>query len=792
MVIRGIWADLRRAYLKGLTAHAAAVVAWLLCGGALLAASDWALSYSVAHRPTGQLGARVFASPDWSGAAVARYAAATLDPGALAAAAGLAPDGAFSVEWEGFIHLVESGFYHFRGSVDDGAAMWIGDSLVFDRREGAGVHDISSRFESSQGLWPVRIRYSQLGGEVSFDVRIATPSWRDEYRQLSLLPPASPAELDRRIRKAASFPVWVGIAWSAWILAGLAIALVTAAASICGKTFLSRVPWRSLLAALVAGALLIASGVSVGTLPARGWFPDELSPKDVLYAQAQAFGSGWYHLYPPLHFYTLALVGTPFSVLDRAGYLSLAEPAVQAALHTVERLVSVTYAELLVVFVTFLGLATVGRKAARFTPWLLLTVPTFVFYGKTANVDVPYLLWTVLAWLAFLLGWQRGGLALHCALGAFVALAAATKDQAYAFFPGMAVALVWRAWNTRRDDHLVVRLLGILRSGPLWVGAAGCALSYVAAMGIPWNADGVVSHYGLIVGAGSAPFRMFEPTGEGIGALALTTVGVLAASGGPAVLLFGIAGLALALTEHRNRKLLLLMLVPVLSYAASFIAVVGYVYDRFLLGFAFIGVLFASLGLQWFASLLSRRPALGVCIPLLVVVCTSPSIAVDLKLLSDSRLEVERWMQGHLRDDPFVLGVGSQLYLPNLFPFRHRLEPRVLERDLWAMNPDVVVVNEQWLERPHQPPLPALRSALCRAGYIPEFSAPGRGKSWLRLLELGSSLPSVYSNIAKLDPPLTVWVRHGRTGEFAQPRCTADPSSSRAPMASTNARAITW
>ena len=97
-----------------------------------------------------------------------------------------------------------------------------------------------------------------------------------------------------------------------------------------------------------------------------------------------------------------------------------------------------------------------------------------------------------------------------------------------------------------------------------------------------WNAEGVRQHFHVITGLASAPFRMFPATIAGYADLADSTLRLLGLAAGPVVAASAVIGLGVCISEPQLRPALLLMAMPA-GYLVTFIGVVGYVYDRFLL-----------------------------------------------------------------------------------------------------------------------------------------------------------------------------------------------------------------
>jgi hypothetical protein len=198
-----------------------------------------------------------------------------------------------------------------------------------------------------------------------------------------------------------------------------------------------------------------------------------------------------------------------------------------------------------------------------------------------------------------------------------------------------------------------------------------------------------------------------------------------------------------------------------LGYLVTFIGVVGYVYDRFLLAVVPFVVLLAARGIEWALEHLGDASARRVATALTIAACLYPAVATNVRLAWDSRFGVESWMRENLTEDPSVLAVGSSLYLPNLYPFQHRVVPSASIREILSWDADVLVLNEDWLERPGQPSDETIQRELTGAGYRKAYAtgrtpAPGGLGA---VMASGLTIDPLFSNIAKTSPPISIWVR---------------------------------
>lgn len=735
--------------------------------------SAWALSYAAQWQPVTQMSAQVFGEGN---APVAERLVTSLDPEKLAAEAGLDPRAPFEVEWRGLLVATEAGTHRLRVRADDGAAMWVGEAPILDKRTHLGELHETAPVALAEGLHPFRLRYVQRGGDGLIRLSWAVPSSREEFSAVPIVAETDPPPVFRRIDKALRYPRHVAMAWGAWLIVGLTLGGAMLAEHVAQVRLGSILSAPSATALIVISTVLLGANLEVGLQPFHGWAPDEVLPRDVYFAGTHWFGGGWYHQYPPLPFYLLALVNAPFVILEQWGRLSYRDPDVYAAAHLVARGVMLAFTVLTCMAMALLAARTINVRAAPLAAFGLIGVPIVAFYSKTTNVDAAYLFWVVMAAIALTRAVTSGSVADHAWLGVTAAAAVASKDQAYGFFPGAALVLLVLAWRRSPGDW-GSRLRLTLTSGRLWAGLLAFSIVYAMLLGVLWNADGVRQHFHVITGQASEPFRMFPATVAGVVALIGTTTVLIGLAVGPVIAAGAIIGLGVCTSQRQLRPALLLMAMPI-SYLAMFIGVVGYVYDRFLLAVVPFVVLLASCGLAWSLQRIRRTDWRQAVTAVLFVALLYPSAALNLRLARDSRFDVEAWMQEHLTNDPSILAVGSRLYLPNLYPYQHHIVQRARVADILTWDADVLVLNEDWLERPGQPSDETLARELGEARYKRVLSTgqTGAASRFGRVFSSGLHIDPLFSNITKTSPPISIWVRDGSAAETtARGRTAIDP-----------------
>lgn len=491
---------------------------------------------------------------------------------------------------------------------------------------------------------------------------------------------------------------------------------------------------------------LHAWGVRYGLPNVYTWAQDEVIPAEVLDGMRLRFSDGWSSRYPPLHYGLLALAYAPVRVVSPPVAVGHASETYER-LFVAGRLLSLAMGLGTLLLLHACGVETLGPAAAPFAALCLALSPTFAYYAAFANLDVPYLFWFALA-LLFVLRFLRTrttGTLLIAAAAA--ALSVGTKDQAYALFALLPLAVV-KAIAQDAPPR------GLLRDERLWLPLLAAAVVLAAAHNLVFNAGGFARHVELITGDASRDYRMFDagPGGQArLMALALRLV--VFVLGEPAALL---ALLGLALAWRARERLLLATLLPLVSAQLFFLGVVGYAYDRFLLPHAFVLALFAA---RAFAELgrAARALALVAVLGYGLVRCVS----LELLFQQDARYAVERWFQANVPRHSRIAVLGTLEYMPRLhgFDWKQRTE---LERAVAGMNPDYVVVNADYAARAEDPRARDLYARLASgaAGYELVLAERTRLNWPFRLDEYvrarGDALPS---NLDKLNPEIRVYRR---------------------------------
>lgn len=560
----------------------------------------------------------------------------------------------FSVRWHGYLAVPETATYRFiaRGKpamllIDgrpaaDGDSPFAGPPLRLNR----GLHPIQIDFAYSHGREDFRIAWARGAGPfVPLD-------------RMLLSPEIIPGDIVRHRRL-----LYVAGRMMPLLLLACIVAAVAAGVRVAIRRFFPPLPAsrRSrgvLRLVLIGAALLFAAGTWWGQPAFIDWAPDEISPNDVLDAVRARFVGGWASIYPPLQFVVLALFDAPFFFTGAIGLPSVDDVRVRGMVVVVNRLVSSAMG-IGILFLIYRAAAEqwrprAGIAAAAFAAGIL----PLAYYAKTSNVDVPYHFWLALA-LVFAMRALRGGAPSDYYAFTIAGMAAVcTKDQAYGYLVLPAVAMAWRAFGPRRGRpdveprrRTVLTMAGIVIASALVFHLA------------PLNPSGFVEHFRLITGPASQPFRTYAQTLAGHAAMARDAIWQL----GPTLSwpVFAVAAGGVTWAVWRRERALLMLLLPVVSYYVTFIAIIGYQYDRFFIGIALILCIFAGWAVdRGLAVPGPRRSAMAAAACASIAFAVWRAASLDALMIRDSRYAAEAWLRDNVGPGKTVAATGLSQYLP--------------------------------------------------------------------------------------------------------------------------------
>jgi hypothetical protein len=299
-----------------------------------------------------------------------------------------------------------------------------------------------------------------------------------------------------------------------------------------------------------------------------------------------------------------------------------------------------------------------GILAALFTAFMF----PLAYYARLTNPDAPVIGWTALGLMMAALILRHGLTALRAAwFTAFVALAAATKDQSLGSFFLLVPVLLWICL---RHPQPAGSAQPRMRWGPPVAGVLTFAVVYVCASGIPVDPGRYAEHANKILFAGTTRSLYLRHPATPAGAL--NQVGdlfgyLLDVMSWP-LFLCAVAGIIIA--ARRDRRSLVLLLSS-LGFFLMLIPV-GMSRVHYLLAVALPLNYFAAYAIDRAMELRPVRIPAAAFAAFIVGVLALQTADLTWEMLHDSRYAAGTWLDAHTRAGDRVLHFGFASKLPRL------------------------------------------------------------------------------------------------------------------------------
>lgn len=466
---------------------------------------------------------------------------------------------------------------------------------------------------------------------------------------------------------------------------------------------------RRPLQLLLAGAfLLFACGLWWGLPNEFTWAGDELHPSSWGQALNPRAIHAWHTRYPPMHFALLQALSWPLRAAVRHHLLPWKPPTLLFALILLSRLVSLAMAMGALWMFYRLAREVLDEVGARWSVFVVACVMPFVYYAKMANLEAPYLFWFTLSLWMFVRVLSRHELRDYVLLGLATAAAICTKDQAYGLYLLAPIPIVYSLWKREHggDRRGLLRTLGDRR---LWLAAATAAAGFVVFQGLLVNPHRFVVHLRLLRGPMSENYQDYEGTPLGQWDLLKTVVRLLVSSMNPALFATALVGLGWTFLRLREAEVwksvryLSATAVFLLSYYVTFLVLILFCYDRYVIPMTFVLATFAGAALAALVRPGGRAPrARRVLAGAIAVYSVLYAASVDFRLLADTRYEVERWVRAHAQHPRSVVALGRHHHIAR---FRWVRWERMLADGgafLAKVRPEMVTVNLTDLRHPEE------------------------------------------------------------------------------------------
>jgi hypothetical protein len=471
---------------------------------------------------------------------------------------------------------------------------------------------------------------------------------------------------------------------------------------------------RWALAGVFAWAfVLFTVGIEWGLPNWMAWAGDELNPPTWWKAISPATPTGWHARYPPLHFALLYWTSWPLRLLLDHKILALDDLDANTLLTYFGRIVSLVMGLATLWLVYRVGSEVYDRRSALSAVFVTASIAPFVYYAKMTNLDVPYICWFVLSLLAYVRALKYQRLRDYLLFGGAAAAAVCTKDQAYGLYMLAPLALIAGLYrHDFRDRGLLRGLLRSLFDPRLIAGGLTAAFFFAVFQNLFGNFHRFQVHVHLLLGPMSEGYKDFPDTWAGHRDLLVLFLRQIAFALNPALTVACVLGLLLTVykgVKRRDREEVFLLgciFLLVVSYYVTFLNLILFTFDRYVLP---VTVLLALFGGRFLGALLasrSARPALRrVTVMIVGIVGLYSALyasSVDFRLLADSRYYVEDWLEKRGVKPEQVLAIGRTHHVPR---FERIPWEKVLRSDGQALleeKPDYVTVNLTDIRRPSE------------------------------------------------------------------------------------------
>lgn len=489
----------------------------------------------------------------------------------------------------------------------------------------------------------------------------------------------------------------------------------------------------------------------------HGWAPDEIPPSVIQEGLEVRFSGDWTQPnYPPFHYYLLGLVHLPVVALDALGLVDVRALPTYSFLFYLHRLLSLFMATAVLFMVYRISVEVFAdEKAASWAAWVAALSAPFVYYSKTANLEIPVTFWFMVSMFFFLRMVKEHRLRDYLLFTAAAVAAICTKDQAFAFYVLPLSFLVVRRWREQENMGGGSAAARVLLDRRMVLSGITAVLLFFAFHNVIFNYRGFVHHLEGIFWA-RGHYSQFGGTLADHVKMTWDSARHVKFSMGWPLAVGSLLGVLGALKHWRKQPLPLWILAAGASYYIFFVAPVLSNYVRYLVPICVVLALFAGRFLSRFTD--PRKAMYGArraLVSIVFVYSLLYAASVDVLMLNDSRYMVEDWLAENVPEKAVVGYMGPEYYLPRLIPYdAKRLRPTesVLNRE----SPDYLVINSDFFQRFD----PATREGKLfhrlragRTGYalVLRYKWPAEGV----LLRT----EDILSNLEKINPRIEVYQR---------------------------------
>ena len=439
-----------------------------------------------------------------------------------------------------------------------------------------------------------------------------------------------------------------------------------------------------ILIALITFSIGIHWGLPLAVSPetVEPWGVDTIAPLQPLneaYYKFSRQGNEWIW-YPLFHYIVLDVVYTPYIAFQ---YLSgsfenpspdfpygLKDPGSFCRdLTLIARMTSILMALVIIIAIFKITEGLFTRRAAFWAALIATIAAPLTFYSKSSNLDVPYLCWTFLAIWQYVKIIRTQKLRYYVLFSIFIALAVATKDQAYGFFVLIPFVILIELVRFRSGGKISIKeIIKAMISKPVVLSVILTIFVYMLANNLIFGGLGGfinrLTRYNELITAKRAQSENIYTvqsqlaTFFGTGQMMLQTLGF-----GSLILCF----LGIFHNIYKKNWLALSILLFAISYYLFLISQVLNVHVRYVLGFTLILVPFAGYLIDIYLKKTGMIKKFTIYIAIFSIICqVILTINLMITLIGDSRYQAERWIEENIPIGTKIESNVLEKFLPHI------------------------------------------------------------------------------------------------------------------------------
>ena len=434
-------------------------------------------------------------------------------------------------------------------------------------------------------------------------------------------------------------------------------------------------------------------GIGWGLPSFGGWAADEVIPLRVLEGVEQGFANGWHYKYPPFHLYLLAILYSPLLLLQKLNIIDLYSLSNYTILFYLGRFLTVILGVILLFTIYLCGLEIGSKRSSLFSVLITALSCTFIYYTKTINLEIPYLLWFMLSMLFYLRILKQQKLKDYILFSIIAAITVCTKDQAYGFYILTPIFIVIQHYYYLKKQNSNITIIQSLKSKkiiyPLIIGISVFLLIH----NVVFNLEGFFEHFNLITSGGAKIRPRYEQTIWGQLQMLRQSLAHLRFCLGWGLYIICLFGLISSLAKFKRNYLSLSLLIPIISYYLFYICLIWYNNVRYLMPLGIIIAFFGG-GLidKWLKKNKYLLPKI-IIISLIFIYTFAYSFSVNNLMVKDSRYYVEQWINKNISETALILSIGGQKYGPRLEGFKTEYMDHPSIKIVTDKDPDYIIIN---------------------------------------------------------------------------------------------------